>query len=68
MKVYCKDCKYLIGEGETSHLFKWRCINKDNMQKYDVSNWYEESEEKRYNEKPEEINKHNICQWYAEKK
>ncbi|KKL52431.1 hypothetical protein LCGC14_2285500 [marine sediment metagenome] len=69
-KVYCNECKYLeIDKITLTVEYKdYVCNSKSNISHRDNSNWLNRNEmERTYIDKPEDINKHNLCVWYERK-
>ena len=60
MKVYCKDCKFIINvmfrvEGGNSYV----CEHPDN-----INDWFGDERQRKYRWVPEELNFENDCGWF----
>ena len=60
MKVYCRDCKYLVGSWS-------KCDYPDNIVSRDYKWFSPDLKGTKHDNVPQNLNKNNDCKWYEPK-
>ncbi len=64
MKVYCKECKYILNATFTyKEISGFCCEYPEN-----VNDWFGEEAKRDYLDEPKVLNVDNDCEWFEQKK